>query len=196
MRHRADKDEDRLRFSFFGGAISHVLESHALHDLLTGHLHHLGAGENLNVRSARYLIDQILRHLQTQGLTANDHRHALDVLAEGIDNVNQNAKPELVDLCTQIMSQLGLGEEAVRVLEERELFDEYLNAFEIAITKTASERSPWYIIPADDKYNMRLLTAKILCERLNNLDMHFPVSSKERQKELKKFIEIIEDQNN
>lgn len=81
-------------------------------------------------------------------------------------------------------------------IKERELFDEYLNAFEIAITKTASERSPWYIIPADDKYNMRLLTAKILCERLNNLDMHFPVSSKERQKELKKFIEIIEDQNN
>jgi polyphosphate kinase 2 (PPK2 family) len=70
-----------------------------------------------------------------------------------------------------------------------------LDAFETAINKTASENSPWYVILADDKYNMRLLTAKILCNRLSNLDIHFSKSSEERQKELKKFNEIIEEQD-
>lgn len=80
-------------------------------------------------------------------------------------------------------------------IKERELFGDYLNAFETAINKTATENSPWYVIPADDKYNMRLLTAKIIRDRLSKLNMDFPASSKERQKELEQFIEIIEEQD-
>lgn len=80
-------------------------------------------------------------------------------------------------------------------IRERELFDNYLDAFETAINQTSTEDSPWYVIPADDKYNMRLLIAQILRDRLSNLDMHFPASSEERQKELKKFIEIIKEQD-
>ncbi|MFB0947807.1 MAG: polyphosphate kinase 2 family protein, partial [Spirosomataceae bacterium] len=55
--------------------------------------------------------------------------------------------------------------------------------------------SPWYVIPADDKYNMRLLVAEILHDRLDALPMSFPESNEKRQKELKKYIEVIEKQN-
>ena len=81
-------------------------------------------------------------------------------------------------------------------IKERALFGDYLNAFEKAINSTATVKSPWYIMPADDKYNMRLLTAQIIRNRLNGLDIDFPESDDERQKELMKFISIIEKQNN
>lgn len=80
-------------------------------------------------------------------------------------------------------------------IKERALFDTYLDAFEVAINKTSTKQSPWYIIPADDKYNMRLLIAQILQKRLNALPIDFPESNGQEQMNLKKFIKVIENQN-
>jgi PPK2 family polyphosphate:nucleotide phosphotransferase len=80
-------------------------------------------------------------------------------------------------------------------IKERALFGKYLDAFEVALNKTSTRDSPWYIIPADDKYNMRLLVAEILHDRLDALPMSFPESNEKRQKELEKYIEVIEKQN-
>ncbi|MDP5121021.1 MAG: polyphosphate kinase 2 family protein [Spirosomaceae bacterium] len=80
-------------------------------------------------------------------------------------------------------------------IKERALFDNYLDAFELAINNTSTEASPWYIIPSDDKYNMRLLVAEVLHERLKALPVHFPESDENRQAELSKFINIIKEQN-
>lgn len=80
-------------------------------------------------------------------------------------------------------------------IKERALFGNYLDAFETAINNTATKDSPWYVIPADDKYNMRLLVAEILKERLGTLPLHFPESDKQRQDELKGFIKVIQEQN-
>lgn len=80
-------------------------------------------------------------------------------------------------------------------IKERALFDNYLDAFELAINNTSTEDSPWYIIPSDDKYNMRLLVAEVLHERLKALPVHFPESDENRQAELSKFINIIKEQN-
>lgn len=80
-------------------------------------------------------------------------------------------------------------------IKERALFDTYLDAFEVAINKTSTKQSPWYIIPADDKYNMRLLVAQILQKRLNALPIDFPESNGQEQMNLKKFIKVIENQN-
>ncbi len=80
-------------------------------------------------------------------------------------------------------------------IKELALFGNYLDAFESAINNTSTENSPWYVIPADDKYTMRLLVAEILHERLNALPVYFPESSEIRQAELNKFISIIQEQN-
>jgi PPK2 family polyphosphate:nucleotide phosphotransferase len=80
-------------------------------------------------------------------------------------------------------------------IKERALFGKYLDALEMALNNTSTRDSPWYVIPADDKYSMRLLVAEILHDRLDALPKSFPESNEQRQKELEKYIKVIEKQN-
>lgn len=80
-------------------------------------------------------------------------------------------------------------------VKERNYWDDYQKAFEDCINATATKKCPWYVIPADDKKNMRLIVGKIIGEEMKKLDMHYPETSPERAAELQKFIEIIEGQN-
>lgn len=59
-------------------------------------------------------------------------------------------------------------------LNERRYWDEYQSAFRDAIDATDKDRAPWYIIPADDKWNMRAIVAEIIVEELEALDLEFP----------------------
>lgn len=80
-------------------------------------------------------------------------------------------------------------------VKERGFWNEYHQAFEDAINATATKESPWYIIPADDKKNMRLMVASIVCDELSKLKMNYPESDTARQAELKKLIKVIQSQN-
>ncbi|CAG4989211.1 Polyphosphate:ADP phosphotransferase [Dyadobacter sp. CECT 9275] len=77
----------------------------------------------------------------------------------------------------------------------RAKWGEYMQAYEDCINATASEKAPWYVIPADDKKNMRLTIAKIIEEELKKMKMDYPETSPERTEELKHFIEVIRQQN-
>ncbi len=59
-------------------------------------------------------------------------------------------------------------------IEERAHWDSYMQAYQQAINATATEDSPWFVIPADDKKNMRLIVSAIVLEELGKLDMHYP----------------------
>jgi len=59
-------------------------------------------------------------------------------------------------------------------LAERKHWDEYQTAYEDAINATATPESPWFVIPADDKQNMRLIVAQIILRHLRELDMCYP----------------------
>ncbi len=59
-------------------------------------------------------------------------------------------------------------------LAEREHWDDYMKAYEETIHRTATDAAPWYVIPADDKRNMRLLTAMILREEIKALKPDWP----------------------
>ena len=78
---------------------------------------------------------------------------------------------------------------------EREYWQEYQQAFEDCINETATPKCPWYVIPADDKKNMRLIVGKIIGEEMKKLGMSYPETSAERAEELQKYIEIIREQN-
>jgi hypothetical protein len=54
---------------------------------------------------------------------------------------------------------------------------------------------PWYIIPADDKKNMRLIVGNILAEKLKSLDMDYPKSDAARQVLLNGLVEKIRSQD-
>lgn len=69
-------------------------------------------------------------------------------------------------------------------LEERNSWKNYLQAYEEALAATSTERSPWYVVPADDKKSTRLIVSRILVDRMENLHMRYPAVSPEREKEL------------
>lgn len=72
-------------------------------------------------------------------------------------------------------------------VEERGFWDGYMDAYEKCINSTATPASPWCIIPADDKKNMRLIVSKIIRDKIRSLDTHFPKMDSERQAELETF---------
>lgn len=69
-------------------------------------------------------------------------------------------------------------------LEERKLWDQYINAFEEALGKTSTETAPWYVIPANRKWYRNLVISSIIIEKLKSLNMAFP----ESEEDLKKII--------
>lgn len=81
-------------------------------------------------------------------------------------------------------------------VKEREFWNDYQKAYEDAINATSTEQCPWYIVPADDKKNMRLIVASILINKLKSMDITYPKSDVERQKTLKGLIDKIRLQDN
>jgi PPK2 family polyphosphate:nucleotide phosphotransferase len=67
-------------------------------------------------------------------------------------------------------------------LKERAFWDDYVEAFEDAISATSTKIAPWYIIPADDKWATRAIVADIITSTLHDLDLRFPEMSDEQQK--------------
>ena len=59
-------------------------------------------------------------------------------------------------------------------VDERERWDDYMAAFEAAITATSTPWAPWYVIPADSKRLTQALVALVLAETLNSLDLSWP----------------------
>ena len=59
-------------------------------------------------------------------------------------------------------------------LETRERFDEYTDLYEEVIRETASDHSPWYVLPADQKWYTRYLVSEILVDVLEQCDPQYP----------------------
>jgi len=78
-------------------------------------------------------------------------------------------------------------------IKERGFWNDYQEAYEDAINETATVKAPWYIIPADDKKNMRLIVAEILLEQLRSLDMRYPEVTEARREELLQDRKLLED---
>ncbi len=72
-------------------------------------------------------------------------------------------------------------------LKERARWDDYMTAYEAAIQKSATPDSPWYVIPADDKKNMRLMVSQAILDQLHQLDMHYPTVDEARAAEFEAF---------
>jgi PPK2 family polyphosphate:nucleotide phosphotransferase len=62
-------------------------------------------------------------------------------------------------------------------VEERQHWDEYMKAFEEALTATSKPWAPWYVIPADHKFLMRMLVSGIIVSTITALDLSFPIVS-------------------
>jgi PPK2 family polyphosphate:nucleotide phosphotransferase len=68
--------------------------------------------------------------------------------------------------------------------KERGFWDEYMKAYEETIRETATEDSPWYVVPADNKWFTRVVVASAVIDTLASLDMRYPKVSAAMAKEL------------
>jgi PPK2 family polyphosphate:nucleotide phosphotransferase len=79
-------------------------------------------------------------------------------------------------------------------VNERFFWDDYMKAYEDCINNTSTVHAPWYVIPADDKKNMRLIVSQLILEKLKSLKVEYPIMDHKRKEELNKFKQIILDQ--
>ncbi|MGZ4998746.1 MAG: polyphosphate kinase 2 family protein [Methylomonas sp.] len=77
-------------------------------------------------------------------------------------------------------------------LKERAFWDDYVDAFEKAISATSTKWAPWYIIPADDKWAMRAIVADIVTSTLRDLDLKFPQMNDEQRQLLEEARKSLE----
>ena len=76
-------------------------------------------------------------------------------------------------------------------LQERQCWKEYMKAYEACLSATSTDEAPWYVVPADDKPNARLVVSQILLETLSGLNISFPKLSPEQLQQLQKSRKIL-----
>jgi polyphosphate kinase 2 (PPK2 family) len=67
---------------------------------------------------------------------------------------------------------------------ERTFWKDYMRAYEEVFSNTSTKWAPWYIVPANNKWFMRLAVAAIIHQNLEDLNLKYPKVTKEHKKEL------------
>ncbi|MHB8347268.1 MAG: ADP-polyphosphate phosphotransferase [Acidiferrobacterales bacterium] len=128
-------------------------------------------GQNIWRHRYRSIVD-LERHLFRNGtrivkfflhLSEEEQRQRL---LERIDNPEKNWKFSVADV------------------EERKFWKQYMKAYEDCLGATSTGNAPWYIIPADDKENSRLIISQVILDTLEGLRMAYPKTGAKRRREL------------
>ena len=77
--------------------------------------------------------------------------------------------------------------------KERGFWDEYMKVYEETIRETATEDSPWYVVPADNKWFTRVVVAAAVIDALQSLDLEYPKVSEAKKKELAEARKLLVD---
>jgi len=85
---------------------------------------------------------------------------------ERIDEADKNWKFSLADI------------------HERKYWKQYMKAYEACLSATSTDHAPWYVVPADDKENARLIVSRIVIDAFKELKMAYPKTTPKRRREL------------
>lgn len=80
-------------------------------------------------------------------------------------------------------------------IDQRQHWDQYMHAYDIALRETSRPWAPWYAIPADNKPFMRLQVAEIILKTMQGLDMHYPTVSDEEKAKFDSYRQRLNDEN-
>jgi PPK2 family polyphosphate:nucleotide phosphotransferase len=69
-------------------------------------------------------------------------------------------------------------------IEERKFWKDFRLAYEECLGATSTSEVPWYVVPADDKENARLIVSQIVLDALEGLKMAYPKTTAKRHEEL------------
>jgi PPK2 family polyphosphate:nucleotide phosphotransferase len=79
-------------------------------------------------------------------------------------------------------------------IQERPFWDDYMAAYEDCLSATSTDDSPWYVVPADDKRNARLIVSEIIVETVKGLKLNWPETDDARRKELEQIRAALTDE--
>jgi PPK2 family polyphosphate:nucleotide phosphotransferase len=77
-------------------------------------------------------------------------------------------------------------------IHERKYWKDYMKAYEACLRATSTPHAPWYVVPADDKENARLIVSEIVLDALHDLKMAYPKTTAKRRRELKSIGKLLE----
>jgi hypothetical protein len=66
-----------------------------------------------------------------------------------------------------------------------------MQAYEACLKATSTHHAPWYVVPADDKENARLIVSQIVLDTFNDLKMAYPKTTAKRQRELNSIRKLL-----
>ena len=76
-------------------------------------------------------------------------------------------------------------------IHERKYWGQYMQAYEECLNATSTHHAPWYVVPADDKENARLIVSQIVLDTLSDLKMAYPKTTAKRLRELKAIRKLL-----
>jgi len=76
-------------------------------------------------------------------------------------------------------------------IHERTFWKQYVAAYEECLSATSTRHSPWYVVPADDKENARLIVSRIVIDAFEELKMAYPKTTPKREDELKAIRKLL-----
>jgi PPK2 family polyphosphate:nucleotide phosphotransferase len=77
-------------------------------------------------------------------------------------------------------------------IHERKYWKDYVTAYEECLHSTSTHHAPWYVVPADDKENARLIVSRIVIDSLGDLKLAYPKTTAKRERELKSIAKLLE----
>ncbi len=79
-------------------------------------------------------------------------------------------------------------------LEVRQDWDAFQAAYADCLAATSTKHAPWYVVPADDKWNARLIISQIILETMKILPLHYPTLDQEHAKELARIKRLLQEE--
>jgi PPK2 family polyphosphate:nucleotide phosphotransferase len=76
-------------------------------------------------------------------------------------------------------------------VQERQYWKQYMKAYEKCLSATSTHHAPWYIVPADDKPNARLIVSRIVLDVVEALKLSYPKSNASRRRELRSLRKLL-----
>ena len=76
-------------------------------------------------------------------------------------------------------------------MQERKYWKQYRKAYEACISATSTRHAPWYVVPADDKPDARLIISQVILDALKELRMKYPKPDAKRRKELRAMRRLL-----
>ena len=77
-------------------------------------------------------------------------------------------------------------------IHESQYWKLYMTAYEDCLSATSTRHAPWYIVPADDKENARLIVSHVVLDALGGLSMAYPKTTPKRRRELTSIRKLLE----